>query len=561
MPYTPYQRTDNGVSTVAGGSGGLGTPLNPSDTTLRLPTGDGAKYPATAPFMLYLGGSELAKATLRSSDTVTISRAQEGTSASTWPVGTSVELVETAGTLANTDTALQHLLVGIYNVRDYGAVGDGATDDRAAIQAALDAVRTAGGGVVYLPAGTYLLNTCPVHPVDATINSSLVISAHTALRGDSSGATILKFGAAVGNQARMITNYNRLSPGGDTDMVIERVTLDGNAGAQPGTVDAMVGANFRYARRVAYRTVVARDFYGTTSGGNGPNGTPGEGAMLSTNFCTDVTYTDCTVYDSGVNKTASGISNNSGTGIEVKGCKGFNLKYSRPFTHWHCSVAQYVDCHGYLQQNTAVGGEAFNSEFSAYVTYTNCLAGGGSSDQTGFPFGASTSLGNASSGFRVDNAIGRHVWNGCTSSGSTQSGLVMTNGGSGLIYQIIGGLWTGNAQFGIDLDSAGGPLTRFTGHVYCTGNTTGQLRYDGTHTTSVFSGLTAPTVPGSGVSFSNPFPFAVNVKLSGGTMTNTTIDGVSVATTTPGYPLYLPPGRAMVLTYSVAPTWSWYTAI
>jgi hypothetical protein len=39
-------------------------------------------------------------------------------------------------------------------VRDYGAVGDGVTDDRAAFQAALDA---GAGGIVAVPAGRYLL--------------------------------------------------------------------------------------------------------------------------------------------------------------------------------------------------------------------------------------------------------------------------------------------------------------------------------------------------------------------------------------------------------------------
>jgi hypothetical protein len=43
----------------------------------------------------------------------------------------------------------------VYNVRDYGAIGDGTTDDTAAIQAALDAAGAAGGGKVYLPAGQY----------------------------------------------------------------------------------------------------------------------------------------------------------------------------------------------------------------------------------------------------------------------------------------------------------------------------------------------------------------------------------------------------------------------
>ena len=44
-----------------------------------------------------------------------------------------------------------------YNVKDYGAKGDNATDDTAAINLAITAANTAGGGVVYVPAGTYLV--------------------------------------------------------------------------------------------------------------------------------------------------------------------------------------------------------------------------------------------------------------------------------------------------------------------------------------------------------------------------------------------------------------------
>jgi len=43
-----------------------------------------------------------------------------------------------------------------FNVRNFGAAGDGQTDDTAAFQKALDAAEKAGGGVVYAPVGNYL---------------------------------------------------------------------------------------------------------------------------------------------------------------------------------------------------------------------------------------------------------------------------------------------------------------------------------------------------------------------------------------------------------------------
>jgi hypothetical protein len=42
-----------------------------------------------------------------------------------------------------------------FNVKDYGAAGDGVADDTSAIQAAIDAANTAGGGTIYFPSGDY----------------------------------------------------------------------------------------------------------------------------------------------------------------------------------------------------------------------------------------------------------------------------------------------------------------------------------------------------------------------------------------------------------------------
>jgi polygalacturonase len=46
--------------------------------------------------------------------------------------------------------------ITVFNVRDFGAIGDGANLDSPAINKAIDAAVALGGGTVYVPAGTYL---------------------------------------------------------------------------------------------------------------------------------------------------------------------------------------------------------------------------------------------------------------------------------------------------------------------------------------------------------------------------------------------------------------------
>jgi pectate lyase-like protein/parallel beta helix pectate lyase-like protein len=62
-----------------------------------------------------------------------------------------------APALLRPDDAAASTITGYYNVKDspYNATGDGSTNDTAAIQAALNAAGSAGGGVVYFPPGTY----------------------------------------------------------------------------------------------------------------------------------------------------------------------------------------------------------------------------------------------------------------------------------------------------------------------------------------------------------------------------------------------------------------------
>lgn len=72
------------------------------------------------------------------------------------------------GTLIGTASyALNAKSNNVYNVKDYGAVGDGTTNDTTAIQTAINAVKVAGFGTVYFPDGTFVITgslTIPSNP-------------------------------------------------------------------------------------------------------------------------------------------------------------------------------------------------------------------------------------------------------------------------------------------------------------------------------------------------------------------------------------------------------------
>ena len=57
--------------------------------------------------------------------------------------------------MANAQTEV-HATETVYNVRSFGATGDGKTVDTPAINKAIDAVAAVGGGTLVFPAGTYI---------------------------------------------------------------------------------------------------------------------------------------------------------------------------------------------------------------------------------------------------------------------------------------------------------------------------------------------------------------------------------------------------------------------
>ncbi len=88
------------------------------------------------------------------------------------------------------------LMRNVYNVKtdprlSLKAVGDGVTDDSYAIQGALDKAARDGGGIVYLPAGTYKADK-PGRP--GGYWSTIDVWGKTMLQGAGMGSTVLRFG-------------------------------------------------------------------------------------------------------------------------------------------------------------------------------------------------------------------------------------------------------------------------------------------------------------------------------------------------------------------------------
>lgn len=185
---------------------------------------------------------------------------------------------------------------GVYNVVAYGAKGDGTTVDTVAIQAACDAAKAAGGGMILLPGGKgtrYVLNM----PIILATNCTFWAPGHATLT-TVVGTSFQKnpratyFPAATTNIALFIQNEKATYPINysdiDSNISIEGVTFDfGNygGGAGSGSALSMVGVNGL--------TLIDCIFYAGPSA-NVPTGRMGD--ALASMGCQNVTLDGCEAY-------------------------------------------------------------------------------------------------------------------------------------------------------------------------------------------------------------------------------------------------------------------------
>lgn len=118
----------------------------------------------------------------------------------------------------------------IFNVQNFGAKGDGVSDDTAAIQQAIDAAAAAGGGQVYVPPGTYI-----VSGGEEPSDGCLMLKSNVYMYGDGMGVSNIK--VADGSDTK-ITGVIRSAYGEEThDFGLSNLTIDGNRDNTTGKID------------------------------------------------------------------------------------------------------------------------------------------------------------------------------------------------------------------------------------------------------------------------------------------------------------------------------------
>lgn len=132
---------------------------------------------------------------------------------------------------------------GEFNVKNYGAKGDGVSVDTAAIQNAIDAANSSGGGTVYVPDGTYVA-------VNIKTKSNVTLSL-------SQGATI-KAPANLGTYDYVIQVFDV------SKVTITGGTIDGNRGASSDSGEYRHGILL-----INSSDITIKDIYIKDTGGDG----------------------------------------------------------------------------------------------------------------------------------------------------------------------------------------------------------------------------------------------------------------------------------------------------
>ena len=271
-----------------------------------------------------------------------------------------------------------------FNVLDYGATGNGSTDDTTAIQNAINAVPSSGGTVVF-PAGTY------------KTSSALVARSNIILAGVSDGASVI---------SQSSTTAHGLTGSDITRLTIQDLTLQGPAsGSGKGILLTRVSNPATVSLNFARMTV---KYFGDT------------GINLSNPIVSAFT--------------AVTSSNNGNHGWNIHGVSGgaagtsctFQSCYADIITNagFHIDTMAYCSFTGCAADHCGIGYEVTGAGSQA-ISFTGCGTESNVNRGTGYD----------GYGWKINAAIGVGLWN-CFTYNSPNSSIWTT--GNARAVSVVG---------------------------------------------------------------------------------------------------------------------------
>lgn len=434
----------------------------------------------------------------------------------------------------------------VINIKDYGAVGDGTTDDTTAIQNAVNAASTANGGTVWFPAGTY--KTTAAISISGS-NVALEGAGYGgSLNGPKVGGAIIK--PASGATFDVITTPLPPTPGTAGYLLyglrIENLNIDcgnmtGNVAGQGNGVH-LYGVRYSLLRSV--KVFNCKNWAFLIEGD-------------ATNFAYNATLIDC-VTDS---------------------CKA-----GARFTSCEQSALYRCIFEGHNTATTAA--QPYSGSASTYATQlfadtgwimaTNCTFGT-SGNYTGEVIKCTNSGTSTIRDCLFDNIhgpaivinAGKHIFQGniidkpCSQ--TNDAVIKLGTGGNVITGNVV--YINGTPNWTYCVQETGGPFTNniiadntllagTAGVISQNAASTNKIHHNGGY--NPVGSLTAPTVSTSPVTNAFGVDCTVFVKANGATITSIAIGGTSTGMTADGA-YRVPAGQTITLTYTGGPpTWTWF---
>lgn len=474
------------------------------------------------------------------------------------PIGLAgIELLTVTGTTVYTGQAVlvsgdvRYVGVGeanpppnFYNILDYGADPTGVNDSTGAIQQAVDYCGLAGGGIVFLPAGSrYLVSS----PISITAENVHVMGP---------GWSMPKPGAT--NTVSRGTPLATLTP--SASFTANSPVLDFNNTSYMINGCSVSNLSIDFSKYATSTTNVQGIHFGNASFFSIDNvvlvGPTGSGILIDQAGATYSNPSTSQIFLSNLN-----IYSGGNHGIEFPAGLFMSEVYIHDFYIFDTANAEGIylgqstgafDIHIYDGAiDTASTGiycgtyETFIHDVMIYACWNN-----------GIEFASTANYGYMSK-FH-DNII-----RDCDRSANGSAGITVDTGSYDLILSNnICEKVNGSPEYGIVVVDGADSTTHnvyLDRSNYCVGNSVANYKSGSVEVTATrysTGAQTAPAIPASGTALTNPFPFDCTVAITG--TCTVTVGGIEVASISGGpSPVFLAAGQTITLTYTTAPTWAW----